>query len=434
VAGTARLAAEKVAAGLARIAAARLNVPPDDVVFAGGKLAACGNPANALPFSRVAAVAHWAPAQLPDGTPPAIRETAFWTPPELTATDDEDRINSSLCHGFIFDYCGVEIDRDTAGIRIDRYVTAHDCGTILHPGMVDGQIRGGFAHALGAALLEEYAYGTDGAFLTGTFADYLVPTAVEVPEPVIVHTETPSPFTPLGAKGVGEGNCMSTPVCLANAVADALGVADVGLPLAPSVIAAAIHQDEPPAPAGMPAPARPAGARSMRGDGKAHVGAAPQDVWAMLLDPDTLAAVIPGADRVERTSATSFRAVVTLGIGPVTGRYLAEVSLGDLDPPRAVTLSGRMEGSLGFAGGTGTITLTPDGGDGTALAYSYEAFVGGKVASVGGRLLEGAARVVIAQFFTALARSTASGAAAHPGSLMARLSASVMTLLKRRAP
>ena len=82
----------------------------------------------------------------------------FWTPPELTAPDEDDHVNSSLCHGFIFDFCGVEIDRTTLQVRIDRYVTMHDCGTILHPAMVDGQIRGGFAHALGAALYEEYAY------------------------------------------------------------------------------------------------------------------------------------------------------------------------------------------------------------------------------------------------------------------------------------
>jgi 2-furoyl-CoA dehydrogenase large subunit len=125
-------------------------------------------------------------------------------------------------------------------VRIDRYVTVHDCWRILHPAMVAGQITGGFAHALGAALYEEYAYGPDGSFLTGTFADYLLPTTTEVPRPVILHLETPSPFTPLGAKGVGEGNCMSTPVCIANAVADALGVARLDLPLTPAKLAALI--------------------------------------------------------------------------------------------------------------------------------------------------------------------------------------------------
>lgn len=425
VAGAAQIAAGRLAGRLARIAASQLNVPPEEVVFAGGKLSARSNPANALAFSRVAALSHWSPAQLPDGLAPTIRETAFWTPPELTAADEEDHINSSLCHGFIFDYCGVEVDRDTGEIRIDRYVTAHDCGTILHPGMVDGQIRGGFAHALGAALLEEYAYGPDGSFLTGTFADYLLPTAIEVPDPVIVHTQTPSPFTPLGAKGVGEGNCMSTPACLANAVADALGVADIRLPLVPSGVAALIQGEERAAPpdarprSSAPKAAGAKGEKLMRGEGAAHVRAAPEAIWAMLLDPNTLEAIIPGAHGVEKVSDTHFRADVTLGIGPVKGRYRAEVTLSDLDPPRAVTLGGKVEGHLGFGGGQGRVTLTPDGSGGTEVAYVYEAFVGGKVASIGGRLLDGAAKVIIGQFFAALARR-AGGAAPRPG-LLARL-------------
>jgi 2-furoyl-CoA dehydrogenase large subunit len=171
----------------------------------------------------------------------ALRETAFWTPPELTAPSEADEVNSSLCHGFIFDFCGVEIDRVTGAVRIDKYVTMHDCGRVLHPAMVAGQITGGFAHAVGAALYEEYVYAPDGSFLTGTFADYLVPTAMEVPAPLILHIETPSPFTPLGTKGVGEGNCMSTPACLGNAVADALGIAAIDLPLTPAKIAAHLH-------------------------------------------------------------------------------------------------------------------------------------------------------------------------------------------------
>ena len=170
----------------------------------------------------------------------ALRETVFWTPPQLTAPTEDDGINSSLCHGFIFDFCGVEVDRMTGAVRIDKYVTMHDCGRVLHPGMVAGQVTGGFAHALGAALYEEYAYADDGSFISGTFADYLLPTTTEVPAPLILHFESPSPFTPLGAKGVGEGNCMSTPVCIANAVADALGVAELDLPLTPAKLAALI--------------------------------------------------------------------------------------------------------------------------------------------------------------------------------------------------
>jgi 2-furoyl-CoA dehydrogenase large subunit len=389
-------------------------------VFRKGKVGSRSNPDNAVSFSRLAALSHWSPGSLPEDVGHTIRETAFWTPPELTPPDDADHINSSLCHGFIFDFCGVEIDRITGEVRIDRYVTMHDCGTILHPGMVDGQIRGGFGQGLGAALYEEFAYAPDGSFLSGTFADYLVPTATEIPDPVIIHMETSSPFTPLGAKGVGEGNCMSTPVCIANAVADALGETDIELPLVPSRLAAFIHGEEIVAPKGAPPPAVKSGERTLRGEGRAHVDAPPAAVWAMLLDPDTLQAVIPGCHSVEKISDTHFRADVTIGIGPVKGRYRAEVRLSDLDPPHAVTLGGSAEGGLGFGGGEGRITLTPDQDGGTVLDYKYTAAIGGKVASIGGRLLDGAARVIIGQFFVSLARHAGGGQTSTSG-LLSRL-------------
>jgi 2-furoyl-CoA dehydrogenase large subunit len=442
--GAAHLGAQKIKAKLARIAAAQLNVGAGDIVFAGGRAHARGNADNAAPFARLAAASHWSPGLIPEHDQ-ALRETAFWTPPELTPPTDADEINSSLCHGFIFDFCGVEIDRITAAVRIDKYVTMHDCGRILHPGMVAGQITGGFAHAVGAALYEEYAYGPDGSFLAGTFADYLVPTAMEVPAPVILHMETPSPFTPLGTKGVGEGNCMSTPVCIANAVADALGVADLDLPLTPARIAAHLHGPEKEAPWARspdgakrnpgtaseqdtdarkyPAASRvpdyaslhpgygpgefaapKATGRALHGRGEALVQAAPEAVWRMLLEPDTLQAVIPGCHGVEKLSGTHFHADVTLGVGPVKGRYKADITLSGLDPPRAVTLTGAVTGALGDARGTGCIHLEPVENGGTLVSYDYDAAIGGKAASVGGRLLDGAAKIVIRQFFTALAR------------------------------
>jgi 2-furoyl-CoA dehydrogenase large subunit len=247
VAGTVHLAARQLRNKLARSAAAQLNVAADEIEFVAGRVRARGNPDNAVAFARLAAASHWSPGGVPEDAR-GLRETVFWSPPELTAPNEADETNSSLCHGFIFDFCGVEIDPVTAAVRLDKYVTMHDCGRVLHPGMVAGQITGGFAHALGAALYEECAYAPDGAFLSGTFADYLVPTTMEVPPPVLLHIETPSPSTPLGAKGVGEGNSMSTPVCVANAVADALGAADLDLPLTPAKLAAFIHPAEGPAP------------------------------------------------------------------------------------------------------------------------------------------------------------------------------------------
>ena len=247
VAGAAHLAAVKLRERLARIAGAGLNVPAEALVFAGGGIFAAGNPGNAVPLRRAAGIAHWSPGSLPEDAGPGLRETVFWSMPGLEPPDDDDRVNSSGAYGFIFDMCGVEVD-DTGRVRIDEYVTMHDAGTRLNPALVDGQIRGGFAHGVGAALYEELAYAGDGSFLSGTFADYLVPTACEVPAPAILHMESPSPFTPLGAKGVGEGNAMSTPACLANAVADALGFDGVELPMTPPKVASWLAGEEPPAP------------------------------------------------------------------------------------------------------------------------------------------------------------------------------------------
>jgi 2-furoyl-CoA dehydrogenase large subunit len=290
--------------------------------------------------------------------------------------------------------------------------------------MVDGQIRGGFAQAVGAALYEEYAYAADGSFLTGTFADYLLPTTAEVPDPVILHMQTPSPFTPLGSKGVGEGNCMSTPVCIANAVADALAATDLELPLVPAKLAQLVRGVEPMPPVGRAARenSKRGGDRRLRGEGEATVAAPVQRVWDMLLDPATLRAVIPGCHDVHKISDTHFRADVTLGVGPVKGRYHADVKLSDLDPPRAVTLGGAAEGALGFGSGKGRITLHSLAQGGTTIRYVYEAAIGGKVASIGGRLLDGAARVIIGQFFAALARK-AGGADNGPSrsSFLARM-------------
>jgi 2-furoyl-CoA dehydrogenase large subunit len=245
VAGAAHLAAMRLRDRLARIAVPDLNVLPEEVAFGDGMVFGRTNPTNRLPLARVAAKAHWSPLSVPAEAGAGLRETAFWTMPELAEPDEADRINSSGAYGFIFDFCGVEIERDTGALRIDKYVTMHDAGRLLNPLLADGQIRGGFAHGLGAALLEELSYDADGNFLAGTLADYLAPTACEVPELVILHDETPSPFTPLGAKGLGEGNCMSTPVCIANAVADALGLDEVTLPLSRARVAALIHGTEP---------------------------------------------------------------------------------------------------------------------------------------------------------------------------------------------
>jgi 2-furoyl-CoA dehydrogenase large subunit len=229
----AHMAAVQMRDKLKSIGAKQLNVLADDVELAGGKIRSRSNPDNALPFSRVAGTSHWSPVLLPETMAPALSETGVWSPPELEPPASDDRINTSLTYGFIFDMCGIEIDPVTYQVRVDRYLTMHDAGRIMNPMIATGQIRGAFAQGIAAALYEEFSYNDEGAFLSGTFADYLVPTVREIPEVEILHCESPSPLTPLGAKGLAEGNCMSTPACIANAIADALGVSDVALPATP---------------------------------------------------------------------------------------------------------------------------------------------------------------------------------------------------------
>jgi 2-furoyl-CoA dehydrogenase large subunit len=125
----------------------------------------------------------------------------------------------------------------------------HDAGKILNALIADGQMRGAFVQGIAAALYEEFIYDDNGQFQTGTFADYLIPTVAEIPRVEMLHQETPSPLTPLGAKGIAEGNCMSVPACIANAIADALNVKDVRLPATPRRIHAILEGAEAPPPA-----------------------------------------------------------------------------------------------------------------------------------------------------------------------------------------
>jgi 2-furoyl-CoA dehydrogenase large subunit len=332
-------------------------------------------------------------------------------------------VNTSAAYGFVFDICGLEIDPDTGRARVDRYITAHDAGTLLNPALVDGQIRGAFAQGLGAALMEEFRYAGDGGFLSGTLAEYLMPTACEVPDPIIVHLQTPSPYTPLGAKGVGEGNNMSTPVCVANAMADALrpsrDVADIRLPLTPSRILELMALSEPSAQhdsrVKSEAEAIPANGQTLAAHGHVDIQASPEAVFAVLTDPVALAQVMPGCHSLERVGPENddvlrLRAEVTVGVSLVKARYRAEIEISERRPGVGMRLKARGSSSLGVGQGDGLVRLEPlQGNSGlfTRLHYDYTARVGGKVAAVGPRMLEGAAQLILRQLFEAIGRQVA---------------------------
>jgi len=186
-----------------------------------------------LSLRRIAGTVHWNPEALPPGMEPGLAATAFWSAPNLDPPDAKDRVASSAAHGFIVDVAVVEVERETGEVNVLDYVTVHDAGRLLNPLLADGQILGGFAQGAAAALFERHVHDERGNLMTASFMDYLAPTAPDIPALRIAHRFSPSPFTALGAKGVGEGNTMSAPAAIANAVADAIGRDDVELPLTP---------------------------------------------------------------------------------------------------------------------------------------------------------------------------------------------------------
>jgi 2-furoyl-CoA dehydrogenase large subunit len=181
--------------------------------------------------------AHWNTESLPEGMEPGLQASAVFGFTVAKAVDQNDCVNSSNTYGFIAEVMAVEVDPETAAIKILRYATVHDAGTIINPMIAEGQIYGGALHGLGGALFEELQYDDDGQFLTGSFMDYLVPTASEAPVIDIAHIVSPSPLTPLGSKGLGESSSMTVPAVIANAVSDALsplGVRITELPMSPT--------------------------------------------------------------------------------------------------------------------------------------------------------------------------------------------------------
>jgi len=231
------LAARKLKAKLVDYGAHLMELPVASLEFRDGAVRPRSGKGPSYSIKDLAGRAHWNTESLPEGMEPALQATAVFGFTVAKAVDAEDRVNSSNTYGFIAEVMAVEVDPETAAIKILRYVTVHDAGTIINPMIAEGQIYGGALHGLGGALYEELAYDEHGQFLTGTFMDYLVPTASEAPPIDIAHIVSPSPLTPLGSKGLGESSSMTVPAVIANAVSDALaplGIWINELPMTPS--------------------------------------------------------------------------------------------------------------------------------------------------------------------------------------------------------
>ena len=219
--GAAAAAADRLAA---KIAAVRAHLGDDEASL-----------------RRVAGTVHWNPESLPSGIEPGLAVTLYYAAPNLLPPDADDAVASSASHGFVADVAVAEIERETGKVTVLDYASVHDAGRLLNPLLAEGQVRGGLAHGAAAALFERHVYDHDGNLMTGSFVDYLTPTAADLPTPRTGNRESPSPFVPLGAKGLGEGTTMSVPAAIANAVADALGRDDVEPPFTPGRVWELLH-------------------------------------------------------------------------------------------------------------------------------------------------------------------------------------------------
>jgi len=219
---------------LLELAADRLEASPGDLELRDGVIHVAGSPETAMPIAAVVGpLTPFNPGR-PKDAAPVVEAGAIHRPSTVTY--------AAGAHAAI-----VAVDERTGVVEVLRYVVVHDCGRVINPTVADGQITGGVLQGIGGALLEELVYGEDGQLQTGSFIDYLLPTASEAPEFVLEHADVPSPLNPLGVKGLGEGGAIGPPAAVANAVEDAL--ADLGVvvrecPLGPSQVRELIRQGQ----------------------------------------------------------------------------------------------------------------------------------------------------------------------------------------------
>jgi len=242
--GASFLAANKLKDKTVAIGAHVLGIPRERAAYESGSVYDRDNPDRRCPWAEIVTIAHRNFHRLPDGFEPGLSVSHIMQVPNGGALPTPDgRVQMYPCHSFEFHLILMSIDPDLGRPDIRRYTIGHDCGVVINPKIVRGMTMGGVAHGIGAALLEEFAYDSEGQMVAQSFMDYLLPSAHEVPPVEIVHHETPSPLTVLGQKGSGESGYLGAPAAVANAVNDALcplGISINTLPLKMSKLADAI--------------------------------------------------------------------------------------------------------------------------------------------------------------------------------------------------
>jgi carbon-monoxide dehydrogenase large subunit len=224
------LASQKIVEKAKKIAAHMLEAAEGDIEFEGGKFSVAGSPEQNVTMQRVAGAAYLAD-NLPEGMEPVLSADHVFDPPNFTWP-------------YGTHVCVVEVDTETGMITIPKYVAVDDCGPVVNPAIVDGQLHGGIAQGVAQALYEEAVYDGEGNLMTGTMVDYLIPGAPEIPNMILDRTETPSPTNPMGVKGIGESGAIAAQPAVINAVIDALsqeGVTHIDMPASPYAVWQAIQ-------------------------------------------------------------------------------------------------------------------------------------------------------------------------------------------------
>jgi len=248
VAGGAMLKAAAIVREKAlRIAAHLLEAAPEDLVIEGGRIHVTGSPKSSVSWADVARAAYLRTMDLPPGEEPGLEATAWYDPPGIDHVPQEDgRMNACLTYTNASHAAVIRVEIETGNVEVLEYLVAHDCGKVINPTIVEGQIHGGVAQGIGGTLHEHLAYGPDAQPQATTFMDYLLPTATDVPPIVIQHFESPAPGTAFGAKGAGEAGLIGPAAAIASALEDAL--AEFGIdeitetPLSPPVVLRLIHE------------------------------------------------------------------------------------------------------------------------------------------------------------------------------------------------
>ncbi len=216
------LACEKVVEKGKKIAAHMLEAAEGDIEFEGGRFSVAGSSERNVTMQDVAGAAYLA-NDLPEGMEPVLSADHVFDPPNFTWP-------------YGTHVCVVEVDTETGAVTIPKYVAVDDCGPVINPAIVDGQLHGGIAQGIGQALYEEAVYDEEGNLLTGTMVNYMIPGAPEIPNMILDRTETPSPTNPMGVKGIGESGAIASQPAVINAVIDALsseGVTHIDMPASP---------------------------------------------------------------------------------------------------------------------------------------------------------------------------------------------------------